>query len=109
MKQTKFVSKSPLSAPFLISRGAVNLVRFRVSRRTLRKPIRRLIPRFPISRLGLKHHVSGVLILNKVSEWFAAGWVAEFTEGFGFDLADAFTGYVKDFTNIFKRAHFTII
>ena len=41
------------------------------------------------------------LILNKVSEWFAAGWVAEFAEGFGFNLADAFTGYVKDLTNIF--------
>ena len=50
---------------------------------------------------GVRKVRSTFLILNKVSEWFAAGWVAEFAEGFGFNLADAFTGYVKNLTNIF--------
>ena len=49
------------------------------------------------------------LILNKVTQWFASAWVAEFAEGFGFDLTDPFTGHVEDFTHIFQGPHFSII
>ena len=49
------------------------------------------------------------LILYKVTQWFASAWVAEFAEGFGFDLTDPFTGHVEDFTNIFQGPHFSII
>ena len=49
------------------------------------------------------------LILYKVTQWFASAWVAEFAEGFSFDLTNPFTGHVEDFPHIFQGPHFSII
>ena len=36
------------------------------------------------------------LIFDKVSEWFATAWMAEFTQGLGFNLADLLTDQIYD-------------
>ena len=41
------------------------------------------------------------LIFDKVSEWFAAAWMAKFTQGLGFNLADPLAGYIEDLADIF--------
>ena len=97
MKQTKFVSKPP---PYLRS--------FPVFSERLKRFPGGYAP-FLISRGAVKKVPRTFLILNKVSEWFAAGWVAEFAEGFGFDLADAFAGHIEDLAHSFQGAHFAII
>ena len=41
------------------------------------------------------------LIFNKVSEWFAAAWVAEFTQSLGFNLANPLAGDIENLADIF--------
>ena len=41
------------------------------------------------------------LIFDKVSKWFAAAWVAEFTQSLGFNLANPLAGDIENLADIF--------
>ena len=60
--------------------------------------------KLPVFEISLTWVISAISLVQEVPQFFGAGGVAEFAEGFGLDLTDALTGYVEFLANFLKSA-----